>query len=213
MTLRHKMTHLILFIITNFCANICGNYDKNRFYIISIEFPGIFIPRSDKKAITFFQHMVLIWNFPLSPRDRVKEESSKLRTYALFKTDLGLEPYLLYIKSFEMRSKVTKFRLSNHKLRIETGRRDKIPKQERFCPFCPTDVEDEYHFLFSCPSYQHLRQLYIDPLTSSLNGFETFPAITKIKYLMSATDFKMYNFLSDGMELRTFLISKYKNRD
>ena len=44
-------------------------------------------------------------------------ESSKLRTYALFKTDVGLELYLLDIKNFDMRSKVTKFRLSNHKLR------------------------------------------------------------------------------------------------
>ena len=143
----------------------------------------------------------------------IKDESSKLRTYALFKTDLGLEPYLLDIKNFKLRSKVTKFRLSNHKLRIETGRRDKIPKQERFCRFCPTEVEDEYHFLFRCPIYQNLRQLYILPITSSLNGFETLPDSTKIKHVMSATDFKIYKFLSDGMDLRTFLISEYKRRD
>ncbi len=41
----------------------CVNYDKNRFLRISTEFPGIFIPMSNKISITFFLRMVLIWNF------------------------------------------------------------------------------------------------------------------------------------------------------
>ena len=143
----------------------------------------------------------------------LKKKSCKLRTYALFKTDIGLEPYLLNIKNFDMRSKVTKFRLSNHKLRIETGRYEKIPKQERFCPFCPTEVEDEYHFLLNCPSFRHLRQQYLEPITSTITGFEMFPASIKMKNLMSKTDFKIYKFIADGMDLRTFLTAKHKKRD
>ena len=43
-------------------------------------------------------------NFNSESFRTIKEESSKLRTYSLFKTDVGLEPYLLDIKSFDMRS-------------------------------------------------------------------------------------------------------------
>ena len=145
--------------------------------------------------------------------ESIKGESSKLRTYALFKTDVGLEPYLLDIKNFDMRSRVTKFRLSNHKLRIETGRRDKIPKQERFCPFCPAEVEDEYHFLFVCPSFRHLRQQYVEPITSAVAGFEAFSPDIKMRCLMATVDFKIYNFLAGGMDLRAFLTTGHKNRD
>ena len=143
----------------------------------------------------------------------ISEETSKLRTYALFKTDVGLEPYLLDIKGFDMRSRVTKFRLSNHHLRIETGRRDKIPKHQRFCPFCPAEVEDEHHFLFVCPAFRGLRQEYIRPIVGSVVGFETAPKNIKTKCLMSKADFKLYKFISMGMDLRAFLTSNFKNRD
>ena len=33
---------------------------------------------------------------------------------------------------------------------IETGKHQKVPKTERFCPFCYDTVEDEIHFLINC---------------------------------------------------------------
>ena len=52
---------------------------------------------------------------------------------------------------------MTKLRLSNHSLLIETGRHCKIERQLRFCPFCPTMIEDETHFLVQCPTYKEMR--------------------------------------------------------
>jgi hypothetical protein len=45
---------------------------------------------------------------------------------------------------------------------IETGRygTTKLPADQRFCKFCPTNVEDEVHFLFQCPQYNLLRNEY-----------------------------------------------------
>ena len=143
----------------------------------------------------------------------IKIDTSKLRTYSLFKSDIGLEPYLLDIKNFEMRSKITKFRLSNHNLRIETGRHEKIDREERFCPFCPQKVEDEKHFLLVCPIYCHLRQIHLSPLIATIDGYETFSASDKMKSLMSSVDFHLYKFISNGMDLRNFLTSKPRNRD
>ena len=45
---------------------------------------------------------------------------------------------------------LTKLRISAHSFAIETGRygTTKIPADQRFRKFCPTNVEDEVHFFF-----------------------------------------------------------------
>ena len=60
--------------------------------------------------------------------EAIKNENSKLRTYAIFKTEIGIEGYLSEIKDYKLRTQVAKLRLSNHTLLIETGRHKKIPK-------------------------------------------------------------------------------------
>ena len=82
-----------------------------------------------------------IWN------NNVKNGSdSKLRFYRLFKSSYSAETYLSKIKSFKRRQILTKFRISNHRLRIETGRYSKEKIKERVCLFCKSDSpEDELH--------------------------------------------------------------------
>ena len=70
--------------------------------------------------------------------------------YGIFKTEIGYENYLSIIKDPKKRTVITKFRLSNHRLMIEVGRHQNIPKEFRFCPFCPNKVETEAHFLLEC---------------------------------------------------------------
>ena len=55
---------------------------------------------------------------------------------------------------------ITRWRLSCHNLKIESGRRDPyIPRQLRLCAHCDT-VEDENHALFSCIIYNTIRMKY-----------------------------------------------------
>ena len=58
---------------------------------------------------------------------------------------------------------ITKWRLSCHSLRIETGRRDPyILRHLRVCRSCiPPVVEDESHVIYICPLYETLRVNYI----------------------------------------------------
>ncbi|XP_068744888.1 uncharacterized protein [Montipora capricornis] len=58
---------------------------------------------------------------------------------------------------------LTKLRLSNHKLAIETGRYSRPLKKpaERICKI---EMEDEYHFLNICPAYQEKRCSLLDYL-------------------------------------------------
>ena len=93
---------------------------------------------------------------------RTNVGGSKLRTYAKFKHTAEIENYLTCIDlSWKQKRVISKFRLSNHKLHIETGRycRPRLPPERRTCNVCSLNAtEDEPHFLIVCPLYAHLRQ-------------------------------------------------------
>ena len=103
----------------------------------------------------------------------INNPESKLRTYGLFKTEVGCEKYLSEIKNLALRQALTKFRLSNHVLNIEKGRHTnpKTPKEARFCPFCPKKVEDEIHFLLNCPIYRIPRGELMIAITNKKPSF------------------------------------------
>lgn len=96
----------------------------------------------------FFQ--VLVDSFHQDAFSEIKSSGSKLRSYALFKTEKGRERYLTENCRLTDRFIQSKFRLSNHKLMIETGRHKGIEASLRHCPFCPNTVENEIHFLLDC---------------------------------------------------------------
>ena len=84
-------------------------------------------------------------------------QSNKMRTYQLFKTidNCKCEDYQHRVTNTRHKIPLTKLRLSNHKLAIETGRYSRPFKKpaERICPICKIEMEDEYHFLNICPAY------------------------------------------------------------
>ena len=95
-------------------------------------------------------------------------QSNKMRTYRLFKTidNYKCEDYLHQVTNTRHILALTKLRLSNHKLAIETGRYSRPFKKpaERICPICKIEMEDEYHFLNICPAYQEKRCSLLDYL-------------------------------------------------
>lgn len=85
-------------------------------------------------------------------------KKAKLRTYCKIKDDLGCESYVSMNLSRSQRALIAQLRLGILPLSIETGRYKGLAISDRVCPLCDTGVvEDELHFIFSCPSYQHLR--------------------------------------------------------
>ena len=45
-----------------------------------------------------------------------------------------------------------RFRFSAHRLKVETGRWSRIPRDERKCSCSENDVQDENHVVFICPN-------------------------------------------------------------
>ena len=62
-------------------------------------------------------------NFHQTAFAGIRNDSSKLRTYATFKTEIGMENYLVNIKNFNIRSNVTKFRVLAKPSNPSTGNR------------------------------------------------------------------------------------------
>ena len=59
------------------------------------------------------------------------------------------------------RKTITRWRLSNHKLQVELGRYNNTPREDRKCTRCNV-LEDEYHAIYVCPVFHHLRVKHID---------------------------------------------------
>jgi hypothetical protein len=93
------------------------------------------------------------WRKSLMDDSKTKSQNGKkLRTYRNYKILHQRESYLSIIRHPDHRRELTKFRLSAHRLMIELGRHIKLKVNERVCPNCQLNqVEDEAHFLLSCP--------------------------------------------------------------
>lgn len=82
------------------------------------------------------------------------------------------ESYLDTVKCFARRYSTTKFRISAHDLEIEKGRYKNIPREQRVCQWCNTNmgeqiVEDENHVICDCGLYANIRSKFISALNSS----------------------------------------------
>ena len=102
---------------------------------------------------------------------QIQNQSSKWKTLALIKTDIGLEEYLSAVKNVSERVSISKLRLSNHCLMIEKVRHTNTEPDKRFCPFCPSLVEDELHFVIRCPVYSKLREQLLNDVKSIMADF------------------------------------------
>jgi len=107
------------------------------------------------------------------------QTSSKGLFYKHFKNSLHFENYLLlpnYISK-----PLLKIRTTNHKLPIETGRWENIPKENRTCKLCNSPaVADELHYLLNCQACSTLRSKH-------LHKYLTWSNPISIKRIMNQT--------------------------
>ena len=117
---------------------------------------------------------------------KIIEEGSKLRTYAKVKTGKGFEDYLSLIKHIETRTALTKIRLSNHDLMIETGRHQGIILNQRTFSLCNSnDIEDEAHLLLLCSTYSALRRELFNAVELNIPSFSLLSKEDQMKILLS----------------------------
>ena len=78
-------------------------------------------------------------------------ENSICISYRIFKERFELEDYLCKLSPSDKKNMLF-FRLSNHRLPIQSQRYYGVHREERLCPLCTkNDIGDEFHYLFCCP--------------------------------------------------------------
>ena len=89
------------------------------------------------------------------------------------------------------RSIITRWRLSNHRLRIETGRYQlpRIDREERKCYECDV-LEDEEHAIFVCLAFLFIREKYQLLL-------EKYPSVQLFLNPEAGDVYDVANFLSE----------------
>ena len=123
---------------------------------------------------------------------------NKLRTYSLLKGSFGQEPYISLIRNRNQRSFLTRLRTSSHHLAVETGRfkRPITPLNDRVCVFCQyqsnagcfeKSIDDEFHFLMDCPTFELKRNCLFGKMTSISPKFEGLSKMDKFLTLLCPT--------------------------
>ena len=142
----------------------------------------------------------------------IKRPDSKLRTYSLIKSEIGIEKYILETNKVTDRINLSRLRLSNHGLNIEKGRHNFTKKENRNCPFCPQNVEDEIHATTECRLYTHLRQnLYTSLHIESLQFERLEPQVKFIILFSHMENNNIANYTTQLFELRRFILNQHKN--
>ena len=87
--------------------------------------------------------------------------TSKALIYKRINSDLSLHKAYATTEYVNERERLvfTKFRLSSHHLKIETGRWARIAAVDRICD-CGQGVQDESHVLFACPKTATVRHRF-----------------------------------------------------
>ena len=124
-----------------------------------------------------------LWDDPRADNS----QGNKLRTYRRFKEEHKMELYLTKVKDTKTRKDITRLRISAHSLEIEKGRYLMKPIEERKCNNCSV-IEDEFHVLMKCPSYEEARNGVFMELTNARPPFGGLSDQEKFVELMTMND-------------------------
>ncbi len=182
------------------------------------KYPHKIVRTLECKMLERYEHhwMALIG---LSPTFNSIQNSSKLRTYCLFKSNFVIENYLLMERNFTRRQNMSKLRISAHRLNIETGRyvRPPLPPEERLCLCCNTNsVENEMHFVLDCPLYTPERETLLNSL-ETITGFDLYEHRNLFHLIMSINggdrDFlnPILHFVTTCLEKREIYLESINN--
>ena len=132
----------------------------------------------------------LFWKgqISLEKRDDNGVDHNKLRFYSKLKNSFTREPYIDLSPSRNQRSWISRLRSSSSSLGIEIGRYRNIPINSRICNYCSLgEIDDERHFLMSCPIFDLKRACLFGKISSVSPNFLSLSDEHKLKFILCPT--------------------------
>ena len=202
-----RLTKLLFNIDYNICKNNWSSDVREMFELIGqIDvFASKICCDVDNVKAKLFQEMENNWCDSI-------EHKPKLRTYKKYKHNINVEPYVSHYMSRGNRSILAQFRFGILPLRIETGRFDSTPLEDRLCIFCNMNViEDEFHFLIQCPMYIIPRQTLFHNISLNEDSFLRLNQSEKFNFINQNCQKQLAIYLCKSWEIRKSLM--YNNVD
>jgi len=122
----------------------------------------------------------------------------------LFKNNFKLENYIQLNIPKTQRSIMAQLRLGILPLSIETGRFNNIPSNERYCHFCKSLVEDEFHFICECSLYQNVRNNLLLYMYTKIPGFLILSEKEKFKCIMADDSRELHKYVIQAWDIRKY---------
>ncbi len=111
---------------------------------------------------------------------------TNLRTYVTFKDTYEVETYALSFMNRKYRSYIAQYRCGILPLEIKIGRWQNKPVEERICKVCQSgEVENEFHFNFSCTLYNNIRVTFLQNIGNIMPNIMELNKVSQIKTFMS----------------------------
>ena len=127
----------------------------------------------------------------------------KLRNYVQIKEDYFTEPYVACNLQKGQRSLCAQLRAGVLPLAVEVGRYKAIPEEERLCAVCDLGVvEDEFHFVFYCPVYDHLRNILLEKIQVKNPDLFWLSEGNMLSWLFAEEVFTLGKFVEKAWQLR-----------
>ena len=108
----------------------------------------------------------------------------KLSFFKNCKNTNQISNYLTTLGGRSKRSSFCKLRLGTLELELEKGRRNNIVRSERRCKICISqEVENEVHFIFTCPTLAKQREPFLKKIAALTYNFSFMSLENKVRFL------------------------------
>ena len=135
--------------------------------------------------------------------DSSRFNKPKLRYYNLYKCTVEPEDYVINKNlSKYHRSLLAQFRCGILPIEVELGRFRNIDLENRICPMCHSDVEDEFHLLSLCNVYDDLRTVLYTKTSNLYPDFDSFDDVEKFMFINDNMQTALSKFLYSAMKRR-----------
>ena len=127
----------------------------------------------------------------------------------MFKKNVKFDSYLYQLKNVKHRIAPSRSRMSSHTFMIEKGRhmRPQIERNNRTCFHCKDKIENESHFVISCPLYNAERESLFQICGENSLHFETMDDEQKFTFILSNECPSLTETLA------RFILNSFKKRD
>ena len=96
-------------------------------------------------------------------------------------------------------SNFVKGRISNSRLFIEQGRYKKNPVENRICPLCSLDIEDEIPFSIVYPKLDSPRHKHFEKIISVVPSFSDLSESEKFNLIFSSNEYDINKICVKGV--------------